>query len=669
METTLFSRLKKTRAARRSGSGRGLLPGLAAALLLSLGSGRPAAGQVPYTIEMATVRVSVVVRASPAQIKLVWSAANGQAADYRIWRKAKADLSWGSPLATVPSGAPLEYADNTVALGTAYEYRIQRGTDGLGGNGYVYAGVAVPAIEDRGTVVLLVADTHAAYLAPELAQLVSDLRGDGWQVLRHDVAPTLPPPQVKALIVADYQAAPAAVNTVFIVGHVAVPYAGDLNPDEHPDHQGAWPADVYYGTLTSTWTDTQVNNAAATRPENQNVPGDGKFDQSDTPTPPALAVGRVDLSNLPAYALPERELLRQYLRRDHDFRHRAFAVAERGLVDDHFGLFYDSGEAFVNNGWRNFAPLVGEANTNDLPYRATLATADYLLAYACGPGYYDRAGGVGTTADLAAQPVKAVFNMLFGSYFGDWDNENNFLRAPLASSGYALTSCWAGRPNWQLHHLGLGETVGYATFISQTRPTLYERSTFGGGQVHVALMGDPTLRLHTLAPPTAATATASAGQAALSWTASPEPVAGYYVYRAASPDGPFVRLSPQPVPGTTFADAAPLAAPATYLVRAVALKTSPSGSYYNLSQGAGAAFAPASPPVATWLGSQSADWRTPANWSTGRVPTAADAVVVGGSPPFAPQLNGPVPAEARSLSLQTGARLTIGPGSRLVLTR
>jgi hypothetical protein len=34
--------------------------------------------------------------------------------------------------------------------------------------------------------------------------------------------------------------------------------------------------------------------------------------------------------------------------------------------------------------------------------------------------------------------------MVFGSYFGDWDSQDNFLRAPLASG--ALTSAWADGP-------------------------------------------------------------------------------------------------------------------------------------------------------------------------------------------------------------------------------
>jgi hypothetical protein len=73
---------------------------------------------------------------------------------------------------------------------------------------------------------------------------------------------------------------------------------------------------------------------------------------------------------------------------------------------------------------------------------------------------------VGSTSDFANGPVKSVFNMLFGSYFGDWENQNNFLRASIAAEGYTLTNCWAGRPNWHFHHMALGETIGYGTRLT-----------------------------------------------------------------------------------------------------------------------------------------------------------------------------------------------------------
>ncbi|HVV00417.1 MAG TPA: hypothetical protein VHH88_03585, partial [Verrucomicrobiae bacterium] len=63
-------------------------------------------------------------------------------------------------------------------------------------------------------------------------------------------------------------------------------------------------------------------------------------------------------------------------------------------------------------------------------------------------------------------------------------------------------------------------------------------------------------------------------------------LAGYVVYRAPAPAGPFTRLTSAPVVGTTFSDPDVSAGSYTYMVRAVKLQTTPSGTYYNPSQGA-----------------------------------------------------------------------------------
>jgi hypothetical protein len=103
--------------------------------------------------------------------------------------------------------------------------------------------------------------------------------------------------------------------------------------------------------------------------------------------------------------------------------------------------------------------------------------------------------------------------------------------------------------------------------------------------VHVALMGDPTLRLLPVAPAAGLNGTLATTGATLSWTASSDAVAGYHVYRATSPNGPFTRITTTPVTGTQFVDTSATAG-LTYMVRAVKLEITPSGSYQNASQGA-----------------------------------------------------------------------------------
>jgi len=569
-------------------------PALAVSLFLA---SWPAMAQ---TLANTAVRASAVVQKSPAQITLTWPA-DADATEYKIFRKLQADNTAAfASLSTITASAATvgSYSDNTVLAGVAYEYKIQKttATPNATGEGYVLAGIEVPALEYRGKLVLLVRDTHAAALAAELSRLQQDLVGDGWQVIRHDIAANQTPPQVRALIRADYQAAPTQVKAALLLGNVPVPYSGDISPDGHNDHKGAWPADGYYGDMNGNWTDVSVNNTSAKRPANHNVPGDGKFDQSALPSDLELQVGRVDLSDLPAFAASEVELLRRYLNKDHQYRHQGFTVAERGLIDDVFGTF--SG-GFANNGWRNFSALLGAAQTSAADYFSTLRTEDYLWAFGGGGGTYTSAEGVGSTKDFASGPVKSVFNMHFGSYFGDWDNQNNFLRASIAAEGYTLTNCWAGRPNWHFHHMALGETIGYGARLSQNNYASGYTANVGSRGVHMGLMGDPTLRLHPMRPAANPTIAANAGTPTITWTASPDAGLGYYVYRAASLAAPFTRLSPQPLAATSFTDPAPLAGTNVYMVRAVRLQNSASGSYVNLSQGVFGSFTNAGNPLST----------------------------------------------------------------------
>ncbi|HEX8545895.1 MAG TPA: C25 family cysteine peptidase [Cytophagaceae bacterium] len=545
------------------------------------------------TMENQAVRASAVVQKNPAQITLNWTA-DKDAQSYYIYKKLKEeDFTKFTMIGSIKTNAAAaaSYIDKAVTTGIAYEYNIIKSyLSSSTAYGSVLSGIEVPAIEFRGKLLLIVQDTHAEALNTELQQLQEDLVGDGWQVIRHDIGAKQTPPQVRALIQTDYQAAPTQVKAVLLVGNVPVPYSGSLFPDGHTDHKGAWPADGYYGDMDGEWTDVNVSVNSAARTANHNVPGDGKFDQSYFPSDLELQVGRIDLSNMPAFKASEVELLRRYLNKDHQYRHKVFTVKERALIDDVFGPSKD----FANNGWRNFSVMVGASQTSDADYFSTLRTNDYLLAFAGGGGTYTSASDVGSTADFANGSVKSVFNMAFGSYFGDWDNQNNFLRAVIAAEGYTLTSCWAGRPNWHVHHMAMGETIGYGTILSQNSGyigyTSGSKANSHSQQVHIALMGDPTLRLHPMYPASNPTITTKSGVTTIKWTASTDAGLGYYVYRAASMDGEFIRLTKEPISATSIIDAAPLAGENIYMIRAARLQQSASGSYINLSQGVFASF-------------------------------------------------------------------------------
>ncbi len=549
--------------------------------------------------QTASVRNAVQVWAeaqtTPARITVKWVPMSG-ATGYTVYRMAKGGTNWGSSIATV-SGSVNEYQDNGVSTGIAYEYRVDRAGSNVGGTGYILAGINVPAIEHRGTMVLVVDDSFTASLATEISELVVDLRADGWVVVRHNVSRNATPASIRSLIQGTYNADPDNVKAVFLLGRIPVPYSGNLNPDGHPDHQGAWPADGYYGEMNGNWTDNSVNNTSSQNNRNHNVPGDGKFDQSDYPSPLELQVGRVDFFEFESFqyyqGLNETQLLRNYLIKAHEFKTKQFTPQFRGCVFDNFD---DMPYALAGSGYRSISALVGpsaltDLNPNASPFTTHINGQSYLWTYASGGGGWSLASNVGGTWDFAQNvSMGGVFNMMFGSYFGDWNVQNNFLRAPLGS-GRALTNVWAGIPNWFFHHMGMGENIGYSVQRSMNNTTLYTPQNPGWqgspfSRVHMALHGDPSLRQLMVPKPASLQITNSNGVAAFSWSQPANGVDGYHIYTVDPNSGEALRLNSNVLTGGSYIDpTVPFVAGREYMVRAVKLETVPTGTFQNLSLG------------------------------------------------------------------------------------
>lgn len=551
------------------------------------------------------MEVKAVIRASPPRITVQWNAAKQTIISQKIYRRLKGELNW--VLQATLTATTKQYIDDRVTANGAYEYFVHQVFAGPAGSasGYLSAGIRVPEVQSRGRVIVLVDDTMEPSLTTELAQLDEDLVGDGWTVHREMVSREATPPTVRARIQTLYQQDPQNTKALYLLGHVPVPYSGDLAADGHVDHYGAWPTDAYYGDIDGVWTDTEINDTVASREANQNVPGDGKFDQSTLPSDLELAVGRVDFAMMGALAKPEEELLRQYLNRAHQYRHRLgpySVIYRRGLIDDEFSFFH--GEAFAANGWRNFTALFGSANTKAADWLTTLKTQKYLFAYGCGGGSFASANNVATTNDFATTTSQATFVMLFGSYFGDWNTPNNFLRAPLGgpATSMGLASVWGSRPYWVFQPLGLGATLGECARITQNNwgstGTGYDANVMPRS-IHAALMGDPTLRLHPVRPPKNLKIVPAGNGLKLSWSASTDAaLEGYLIMRGPSAEGPFEPLRKGFVKTTSYVDrSVPAGATVYYRIQAVKRETSTSGLYLNSSQGL---FSPAvSAPVVT----------------------------------------------------------------------
>ena len=549
--------------------------------------------------QRAAVLLSATVQSNPPSITLNWTSVSNTSS-ISIYRKLKTSSSWGSSIAN-PSSSSTSYQDYGVSIGTAYEYKVVRVSNGVTGTGYIASGIEVQPVDYRGKMILLVDNTLAPNMVNELNQLENDLKADGWAVLRSDVSRTASASSIKSIIQGHYNSDPQNVKALYLIGHVPVPYSGNQAPDGHSEHVGAWPCDGYYGELTGSWTDNSVNNNGAQRSANRNIPGDGKFDQSSFPSDLELQVGRVDMYDMTAFSSSEGQLLRNYLNRAHSFKIKGWSPQNRALMFDNLQWVANP---LAGSGWRNMGPLVGasnitNANQNGTQFQSLVNGESYLWTYSSGGGSqlyesgqitFNGANNVGTTQNYASNSsMGGVFNMSCGSYFGDWDNKNNFLRAPIAK-GDALTSVWSGIPAWYFHHMGQGENIGYSVMLTMNNSSLYTPITEGWqgsiGKVHLGLMGDPSLRMQMIAPPTNLSVTNNGGTAAFAWSASPESgLAGYHIYRFSS-TGAITRLTSNPVSGTSYSNGSiPFEAGKQYMVRAVKLTVNNSGSYYNLSLG------------------------------------------------------------------------------------
>ncbi|QQR87494.1 MAG: hypothetical protein IPJ76_04505 [Flavobacteriales bacterium] len=545
------------------------------------------------------MRLSAVVNPTDTTITLVWEAFTGTTG-FTVYRRPAGATTWGPASVNLP-GTAAQWTDEDVEMATAYEYKVVRTGNGTG-YGYVRSGITVPEVDYRGKVVLLVEAGIAAQVALQLEQLEDDLNGDGWLVLRHDVQATDAPQSVRALVAADHAADPAYVKLVYIIGHVPVPYSGNTNPDGHTEHKGAWACDAYYGELDGIWTDNTVN-AVGGFPWNINVPGDGKFDQNDIPGALELAVGRVDLSALPSFGASEGALLSAYLARAHGYKTKAYTVPMTAVVHDDLQWVSNP---LACTGYMSAGPCVGPGNITDLlpsmaPFIDHYSTNDHLFTYHCGAGLQavDGQGNtqfIGTTNGITTQQLAfntrgGIFDLSFGSYFGDWDNTDNMLRAMIAS-GNGLAHVWSGIPNWFLHPMAMGEPIGYCALRSINNGNTDYSLQNGGwqgqsmAQAHMALMGDPTLRMQYIAPPSGLIATNTNWYASFSWSPSTDPVDGYLIYAIDDTAGTLVRVTPTIVTDTFHVSNLQFLQGRKYMVRAMKLVTTPSGSFRDMSLGA-----------------------------------------------------------------------------------
>jgi hypothetical protein len=549
---------------------------------------------------------SAVIESSPPALHLYWR--NAGSVTNTVQRRESGGANW-TKLAQGFTG--WDYRDTSVRPGVRYEYQLVRRTPWvpfIGGYPGLYAAIDAPPVERRGHVVLLVDETLAGGLKSELKQLMDDLAGDGWQVLRHDVArhndadwPSNAEPiaRIRQRVVSDHATAPQDDWCLYVLGHVAVPCSGSVNPDGHLYRP--WPTDGYYADVSTPekWTDTRnLSRSGGVA----NLPGDGRWDQNEFPSPLKMSFGRVDFSHLNALSsatpsgvkrLSELELTRLYLAKTHRYRTGQLTFANRVLIE---GGFY--GGARRNNPWyalNNYGFITGILNASrwfGLDPQ-TMAQADFFKAntpalLGVRTGYasastMDEPGPTRISSELLAEPPRqppVAFAILDGSFLGQWDLENNLPRTFLASANGGLGVVWARGTTLPMESLAMGEPIG-----AGVRGYLNNTNFFrNGGSIVPELLGDPTLRLQITPPVEKLTARKSQGRVRLEWSAAPGPDARYYVYCAASLSEPFERIA-GPVSDTWFVEAQPAQGKPIYQVRVARSVVTGSGSFTNLSTG------------------------------------------------------------------------------------
>lgn len=480
-----------------------------------------------------------------------------------------------------------KWTSNSYMTGTVQEYivfKINQNNQLLSFD-VVSMGNKIERPNQLGGILILIDKEIENSLSTEISQLRYDLINEGWDVSTLSIDRGKTPKEVKNLIVDAYNNSKIKFNTLYLLGHIPVPYSGHFSstgdappPDGHVEgsgnHTGAWPSDLYYGDLDGVWTDATVTYEQSASERNNNRPGDGKFDQTLLPSDVELMVGRVDFYDMPAFADDEITLTKNYLTKAHLWRIGALPSIDRGLIDDNFKSLDIS-----NSGYKAINFLFGlDSLFDDRDYLTELRAGDYILSFGTGAGSYTSCNGIGKSSDFAEQKINTIFTGLAGSFFGDWDSKNNILRSALAAG--ALSSFWAGIPDWYLNPMGIGESIGFCTRYSQNA----NFGSFNGSQrkIHIALMGDPTLTLRPIVPAKNITATETINGIELDWNESVGDFDGYNLYRINVMTGESQKVNNEIITGAKYIDISAPTGKFYYQLRTVKFEQMANSSYYTM---------------------------------------------------------------------------------------
>lgn len=550
---------------------------------------------------------SMTASSNPNQITLNWrqnprygGVSLDRSPDYTNWTNlTSGNTNWSY----VDSGPNLE-------VGKLYYYKLTCWNGDSTLTNYLKGGISLPVIEDRGRCMLLVDSNVTQNCMSELLQYKRDLIADGWRISLFTNVPTHDDyiwsnnvssiSNIKTLIQTNWNLYSNELKSVFLIGHLPIPYAGTIAEDGHAyvydDHRGAWPADGFYGDCiqeSNTWTDTtSITNVFRT--VNNNATGDGKYDDN-TYTNLEIAVGRIDFSNMDYFTSNilsrEMDLYKKYFSKAHNWRtgvttlpHTSILMTYLPTTPDDYAINY----YMVDNVIRNAQMLFG-SSPNVTYYEDSFI--EKTPALICGMTGY---GGDNCIFDIYNHPIySSIFTtniipshifMLSGSWMGDWNSTNNMLRATLSMNDYGLIALWSMQKEWRLNDLAIGDSFG-ASYLN----TINKYSSYSSRYRSTTILGDPTLRGLYFAPPQGTYSITNANQRTIHWEYPGDSDILFNVYRSTNGiDGQFTRLNSDPISfgNRQYLDFNSITANTVYQVRALKVINNGCGSFTNGSQAA-----------------------------------------------------------------------------------
>jgi hypothetical protein len=565
---------------------------------------------------------------------------------YTIHRKRYDDMCWGEPIATLESAASF-WIDKHVKTGTLYEYMIvgeddaptfKRGQDNENNDlhrirrGYIAAGIKVDNTKPRGKVILVVEESIHKPLEKEMSLFKEDLRGDGWEIKTVFASKNDTYTSVKDKIKKVYYESPEEFKNLILLGRIPVVLSGTKQSPDNHTYGHPFAADCFYADMDGKWTDEKTDNPFTIK----NRPGDGHFDQDVIPSPVEMGFGRIDVSNL-SKVFPDKtetELFKIYFDKEHRYRHvdLTFVIPRKSILrSGHLIPTAQSYSSFVALSGVEHVKII--KNTKKIVpgkefEKYDKVDKDVVISLKNAPSlFYLKGGGVPSATVIANEGFGAVGLTGWQSHWGKWDRPDNPMRTLLAAKGYGLMSYWNIPTSFPLHIMGAGKTAGdfikrsinnssrdgfsflyphdfakkssyswtpekikelkvtddksfaeirnkHAKQKENTGVTLKELD----GHIMIALIGNPTLRFFPVAPPS--NLTISKGK--LSWTRSTDTnIVAYRIYKASNESGSYKPVG-EVKDETTFHDNEN---EEFYMVKAIKLDKTASGTFYNSSQG------------------------------------------------------------------------------------